>query len=49
MTLSDRNYIMCRSKVAAATSKVESLAAVNMRQDRGRMYLCWMIDTMYFE
>ena len=32
MTLSDRNYIMCRSKLAAATRDVESLPAVSVGQ-----------------
>ena len=32
MTLPDNNYITCRSKLAAATRKVESLQAVHVRQ-----------------
>ena len=32
MTLSDRNYITCRSKLTAATRYVEGLASVSVGQ-----------------
>ena len=50
MTLSGRNYITCRSVLAAASRE----ALLGLRQlvwdkCRVRMYLCQMVETMYFE
>ena len=50
MTLSGRSYIMC-SSVPAAGSREALLGLGQLAWDkcRVRMYLCQMIETMYFE
>ena len=49
MTLSGRNYIMCRSILAAASlGEAAGLTPVSMRQVKSKDSLAQMIETMYF-
>ena len=49
MTLSGRNYIMCRSVLAAASlGEVTGLTAVSVGQVKSKDGLAQMIETMYF-
>ena len=50
MTLSGRSYIMCRSIPAAGSrDALPDLGQLAWDKCRARMYLCQMIETMYFE
>ena len=49
MTLSGRNYIMCRSILAAASlGEVAGLTAASMGQVKSKDGLAQMIETMHF-
>ena len=49
MTLSGRNYIMCRSILAAANlGEVAGLTSVSVGQVKSKDGLAQMIETMYF-
>ena len=49
MTLSGRNYIMCRSiLVAASLGEVAGLTPVSVGQVKSKDGLAQMIETMYF-
>ena len=49
MTLSERNYITCRSILAAASlGEVAGLTAVSMGQVKSKDGLAQMIETMHF-
>ena len=49
MTLSGRNYIMCRSILAAASlGEVAGLTPVSVGQVKSKDSLAHMIETMYF-
>ena len=49
MTLSGRNYITCRSVLAAASlGEVAGLTPVSVRQVKSKDGLAQMIETMYF-
>ena len=52
MTLSGRNYIMCRQPPLYGVQPLEELKPLQQLmcdKDRVRMYLSQMVDTMYFE